>query len=71
MCKVFSGLFVLHLTEIINDSIATSPFPYKLRLAEVMSTCKKDDLRDTENYRPVISLFHMSKIFFARMRIKE
>ena len=55
---MFSGSFLPHLTEVINNSIAYSSFPYELKLAEVMSAFKKDDSFDKENYRPITLLSH-------------
>ena len=60
--KVFIQSFLPYLARVTNHSVATSSFPDELKLAEVMSTFKKDDLLDKEKYRP-ISLSHTSKIF--------
>ena len=55
--KMFNGSYLPHLTGPINHSIDTSSFPDKLKLAEVMSAFKKDDLFYKENY----FLSHTSK----------
>ena len=38
-------------------------FPDDLKLAEVSSIFKKNDYLDKENYRPVIVLLNVSKVF--------
>ena len=59
--KTFSGSFLPYLTGVINHSIATSSFPDEIKLAEVISAFKKDDLLDKENYCPISLLSHTSK----------
>ena len=49
------------LTKLFNNTILTSDFPDKLRIADVSP--KKDDLQKSKNYRPVIVLPVVSKIF--------
>ena len=61
--KIFSGSFLPYLKGVINYSIATSSFPDKLKLAEIISAFKKDDPLDKENYRPISFLSHTSKIY--------
>ena len=62
--KMCSGSFLPYLTGIINHSIATPSFPDELKLTEVMSAFKKDDLFDKENYRPVSCLKNIWKNTF-------
>ena len=49
------------LTKLFNNTILTSDFPDKLRIADVNP--KKDDLQKSKNYRPVSVLPVVSKIF--------
>ena len=51
--KVFIQSFLPYLARATNHSIATCSFPDELKLAEVMSTFKKDDLLDKEKYRSI------------------
>ena len=60
--KTFSGLLLPYLTGVINHSITTSSFPDELKLAEVISSFKKDDPLDKENSRPISLLSRTSKI---------
>ena len=48
--------------KIINLSLGNGCFPDDLKLAEVSPILKKNNL-DKENYRPVIVLFKLSKVF--------
>ena len=57
--KMFNGSYLPNLTGPINHSIDTSSFPDKLKLAEVLSAFKKDDLFYKGNY----FLSHTSKIY--------
>ena len=47
----------------INYSIQHSSFPQELKLSEVIPVCKKLDLLQKENYRPVSFLLHVTKAF--------
>ena len=55
--------FIPYITEIINHSFQTGNFPNELKLAEVTLVYKKKDPLSKENYRPVIVLSHVSKVF--------
>ena len=59
---MFCCSFSRYLAGIINHSISTSSFPDKLKLADVLSSFKKDDRLDKENYYPISLLSHTSKI---------
>ena len=52
---------VLH--KLFNDSIEKSDFPQNLKLADITSVYKKNDLLDKTNYRPDSVLPAVSKIF--------
>ena len=51
------------LTLIINQSITAEIFPENLKIAEVIPTYKKDDQCQIKNYRPILILPVISKIF--------
>mgnify|MGYP001792074473 CR=1 FL=1 len=61
--KENSNTYILYLKKIINQSIESSTFPSKLKMAEVIPVYKKDDPLEKENYRPISLLSHVSKIF--------
>ena len=51
------------LTKLFNNTILTSNFPDKLKVADVSPIFKKDDPQKSKNYRPVSVLPVVSKIF--------
>ena len=51
------------ICNIVNESIRTSSFPNKLKMAQVTPLFKKNDPLDVRNYRPVSILPQISKIF--------
>ena len=55
--------YLPHLTNSINYSIQHSSFPQELKLSEVIPVYKKLNSLQKENYRPVILLPHVSKVF--------
>ena len=61
--KENSSTCILYLKQLINESILSSTFPNKLKLAEVIPIYKKGDPLDKENYRPISLLSHVSKIY--------
>ena len=61
--KENSNAHILNLKNVINKSIASSTFPNKLKLAEVIPVYKKGDPLNRENYRPISLLSNVSKIF--------
>ena len=58
---MFSGLFLLHVTGVINHQIANSSLPGRLKFVEDLFGHKKDDPFDKENYHS-INLLSSSKI---------
>jgi hypothetical protein len=51
------------LTYICNLMISTGIFPTTVKFAEIKPLCKKGDLADISNYRPISLLTSFSKIF--------
>ena len=51
------------LTKLFNNTILTSTFPDKLKVADVSPIFKKDDPQKSKNYRPASVLAVVSKIF--------
>ena len=60
---LFNDIYLLLLTDIINDSLKRGMFPDKFNLAEVIPLFKEADLFDTTNYHPVSLLSPISKVF--------
>ena len=60
---LFNDIYLLLLTDIINDSLKRGMFPNKFNLAEVIPLFKEADLFDTTNYHPVSLLSPISKVF--------
>ena len=58
-----SGFTYLMLRDCINDCLLKGSFPDRLKLANITPVHKKDEPTDKENYRPVIVLPLLSKIF--------
>ena len=51
------------LTEIVNQSFLKGKFPSKVKIAKVVSACKKGDPEIRSNYRPISLLPLFSKMF--------
>ena len=51
------------LTKLFNNTILTSNFPDKLKVANVSLIFKKDDSHKSKNYRPISVLPVISKVF--------
>ena len=60
---LFNDIYLLLLTDIINDSLKRGMFPDKFNLAEVIPLFKEADLFDTTNYHPVSLFSPISKVF--------
>ena len=56
-------MYTRELTTIINKCLSNGLFPSELKLADVSPVFKKDVDLNNENYRPVIILSYMSKVF--------
>ena len=54
-------IYLLLLTDAINDFLKRGIFSDELKLAEVIPLFKKRDPFDKTNYRPVSLLSHISK----------
>ena len=51
------------LNQILNHCVSTTSFPDLLKYADITQVCKKGDVRDKKNYRPISTLSNFSKIF--------
>ena len=55
--------FLINTTKNLNLKEENGCFPDDIKLVEVSPVFKKNDDLDKENYRPVSSLFNVSKVF--------
>ena len=63
-------IYLVELTNIINSSFQNGCFLEELKMAEVLTIFKKKDSLHKENYRPLIILSHMPKVF-ERLMYKQ
>ena len=63
LLKFLAPALTQPLTLIINQSLLTSIFPNKLKIAKVIPIYKKGDPRMMGNYRPISLLSAISKVF--------
>ena len=61
--KIAREIVSLSLSELINNSISKGIFPDICKLAQVMPTFKNDSRLLCNNYRPILLLSNISKIF--------
>ena len=61
MLKKLAPVIINPLTRIINQSLCTDIFPFRLKIAKVIPLFKKNDIFD--NYRPISLLSSISKTF--------
>ena len=66
----YSDICAPHIRNIYNNSLKSNSFPNNLKMADVIPGFKKDDKTNKENYRPIIILPAVSKIFERIMKIK-
>ena len=62
LLKFLSPQLISPLRVIINQSLITSIYPDKLKIAKVISLFKKADKAITDNYRPISLLSSISKL---------
>ena len=61
--KQYRHIYLLSLTNLINETFLNSCFPKEFKGAEIIPAYKKDNPLKNESYRPVILLPHMSNVF--------
>jgi hypothetical protein len=61
--KQCSTILAKPISLLINNSFRTGKFPDLLKLSNVHLVFKKEDPRDINNYRPIVILSSISKIF--------
>ena len=71
--KEFSQILAVPITKIIENSILKGVFPEYLKVARITPIHKEDSYLEPSNFRPISSLFYLSKIyekFFSNRLIK-
>ena len=63
MLKKLAAVIINPLTHIMNQSLCTSIFPHRLKIAKVIPLFKKNDPHIFDNCRPISLLSSISKIF--------
>ena len=58
-----AGDLITPLILIINQSIITGNFPWKLEIAKILPLLKKKDNTIMDNYRPISLLTFIPKLF--------
>ena len=56
-------IFTLILHQEFNKSLPLGKFPSEMEFAWVTPVFKKEDRTNKENYRPIITLSHLPKVF--------
>ena len=73
LLKRFSNILVVPITMLIENSIQMGVFPDQLKIARITPIHKEDSFTEPSNFRPISSLFYISKIyekFFALRLVK-
>ena len=73
LLKKFSNILVIPITLLIENSIQSGVFPRDLKIARITPIHKEGPFTDPSNYRPISSLFYLSKIyekFFSQRLMK-
>ena len=73
LIKRFASILVVPITLMINNSIQQGIFPNELKIARISPIHKEGSFMEPSNFRPISSLFYMSKVyekFFSTRLIK-
>ena len=73
LLKRFCNILVVPITMLIENSIQMGVFPDQLKIARITPIHKEDSFTEPSNFRPISSLFYISKIyekFFALRLVK-
>ena len=63
LLKRFSNILVVPITILIENSIQKGVFPDNLKVARITPIHKEGPFTDPSNFRPISSLFYLSKIY--------
>ena len=73
LLKRFCNILVIPITILIENSISKGEFPEVLKIARITPIHKEGSFTEPSNFRPISSLFYLSKIyekFFSQRLIK-
>ena len=73
LLKTFCDILVIPITHMIDNSIRKGIFPDDLKMARITPIYKEGIITDPSNFRPISSLFYLSKVyekFFANRLMK-
>ena len=63
LLKRFRNILVVPITILIENSIQKGVFPHDLKVARITPIHKEGPFTDPSNFRPISSLFYLSKIY--------
>ena len=63
LLKKFSNILVVPITLLIENSIRKGIFPDKLKIARITPIHKEGTFSEPSNFRPISSLFYLSKVY--------
>ena len=73
LLKKFSNILVIPITLLIENSILKGVFPSDLKIARITPIHKEGPFTEPSNFRPISSLFYLSKVyekFFSQRLMK-
>ena len=71
LLKIARGIASLPLSQLINNSISKGIFPNICKLAQVISIFKNDSRLLCQNYRPILLLSNIRKIFEKAIHCRQ
>ena len=63
LLKKFCNVLVVPITQMINNSIQKGIFPKELKIARISPIHKENSFSEPSNFRPISSLFYLSKVY--------
>ena len=63
--KLLENCYCEKLANILNDFLKENRFPNLMKVAEISPNFKNLDNTSKDNYRPINTLSHFAKLFFA------
>ena len=63
LLKKFHHILVIPITIMLENSIQKGVFPDELKIARITPIHKEDSFTEPSNFRPISSLFYMSKVY--------
>ena len=63
LLKIFCSILVIPITILVENSIRKGIFPSELKIARITPIHKEGNFTEPSNFRPISSLFYLSKIY--------